>query len=235
MNMSFDNNTEELLLYANNDEPLYLRKMNSFLPNVRRKIEQGKYDPALAPKLWIYWIDEAAKKYAREFPGTKFSLASRQKAAAEVAARELQALMSGEYGPPPVFKAKRGRAAHSPGGGARGGAMKYVVRGKSGKVAGRYATRAEAERRIAQLKAGASRLKAFQFGGGRSAKSPGWQVVVGNIGTVFDGTRESAARVVFKDYVILSKSNNGRAGGESVTLLDPSGEPIAEHVGANEE
>ena len=41
--------------------------------------------------------------------------------------------------------------------------MKFVVRGKSGKIAGRYATRAEAERRIAQLKAGASRLKAFQF------------------------------------------------------------------------
>ena len=49
--------------------------------------------------------------------------------------------------------------------------MAYVVRGKSGKVVGRYATQAEAERRIAQLKAGAARLRPFQFASG-SARSP---------------------------------------------------------------
>jgi hypothetical protein len=247
--MSFNDDTEELLLYADNDEPLYRRKMMSFLPNVRRKIEQGKYDPVLAPKLWLYWVTEAAKKYEREFPGTKFSLASRQKAAHEVAKRELQMLMSGEYGPPPAFKPGRGRKAHSPATrsayrGGRHGARhridlaehralteaalgpvpehvsrlgasrelkakarliqlhawetgrspefaanairklygiashspvrashrgstrtgKFVVRGKSGKVAGRYHTKAEAEHRIAQLKANAERLRAFRFG-----------------------------------------------------------------------
>lgn len=162
--MSFDNDHDELILFAENDEPLYRRKMNAFLPNVRRKIEQGKYDPALAPKLWLYWINEAAKKYEREFPGTKFSLASRQMAASEIAKRELQMLMAGEYGPPPAFKAGRGRKAHSPAGhrGARG-AGKFVVRGKSGKVAGRYHTKAEAEHRIAQLKANADRLRSFRF------------------------------------------------------------------------
>lgn len=41
--------------------------------------------------------------------------------------------------------------------------LKFVVRGKSGKIAGRYATRAEAEHRIAQLKAGAARLKSYRF------------------------------------------------------------------------
>ena len=41
--------------------------------------------------------------------------------------------------------------------------MAFVVRGKSGKVVGTYATRGEAERRIAQLKAGAERLRRFQF------------------------------------------------------------------------
>jgi hypothetical protein len=46
----------------------------------------------------------------------------------------------------------------------------FVVRGKSGKVVGKYATRAEAERRIAQLKAGAARLRPFAFG--RGARSP---------------------------------------------------------------
>jgi hypothetical protein len=46
----------------------------------------------------------------------------------------------------------------------------FVVRGKSGKVVGKYATRAEAERRIHQLKAGAARLRPFAFG--RGARSP---------------------------------------------------------------
>ena len=85
----------------------------------------------------------------------------------EVAKRELQMLMSGEYGPPPAFKPGRGRKAHSPvraphRGSTRTG--KFVVRGKSGKVAGRYHTKAEAEHRIAQLKANAERLRAFRFG-----------------------------------------------------------------------
>ncbi len=50
--------------------------------------------------------------------------------------------------------------------------MAYVVRGKNGKVVGTYATRGEAERRIAQLKAGAERLRPFQFAGGRHQGSP---------------------------------------------------------------
>ena len=48
----------------------------------------------------------------------------------------------------------------------------FTVRGKSGKVVGQYATKAEAERRIAQLKAGAARLRPFQFAGGRTSRSP---------------------------------------------------------------
>ena len=59
-----------------------------------------------------------------------------------------------------------------------------------------------------------------------------WEVIVGNVGTVFDGTRESAARQAYKDYVIKSKSGNGRAGGEDVTLMK-NGEPVDEHFGSN--
>ena len=44
--------------------------------------------------------------------------------------------------------------------------MAFVVRGKSGNIVGRYATQAEAERRIAQLRAGAARLRPFQFASG---------------------------------------------------------------------
>ena len=104
---------DELRLYLDNDRALYDRKMNSFIPNVRRKIEQGKYDPALAPKLWIYLVDDAAKKYVKEMGGS-FDVATRRAVAAQLAKDELQMLMNGEYGPPPALKQKKGRLAHSP-------------------------------------------------------------------------------------------------------------------------
>jgi hypothetical protein len=69
---------------------------------------------------------------------------------------------------------------------------------------------------------------------GMRASANRWEVLVGNIGKVFDGTRESAARVAYKDYVIQSKSGNGRASGESVTLMK-NGEPVSEHFGKNED
>ena len=104
---------DELRLYLDNEADLYRRKMSSFIPNVRRKIEQGKYDPALAPKLWIYLVDDAAKKYVKEI-GRQLRLATRRAVAAQLAKDELQMLMNGEYGPPPALKQKKGRLAHSP-------------------------------------------------------------------------------------------------------------------------
>ena len=104
---------DELRLYLDNEADLYRRKMSSFIPNVRRKIEQGKYDPALAPKLWIYLVDDAAKKYVKEMGGS-FDVATRRAVAAQLAKDELQMLMNGEYGPPPAPKQKKGRLAYSP-------------------------------------------------------------------------------------------------------------------------
>ena len=104
---------DELRLYLDNEADLYRRKTSSFIPNVRRKIEQGKYDPALAPKLWIYLVDDAAKKYVKEMGGS-FDVATRRAVAAQLAKDELQMLMNGEYGPPPALKQKKGRLAHSP-------------------------------------------------------------------------------------------------------------------------
>ncbi len=97
---------DELRLYLDNEADLYRRKMSSFIPNVRRKIEQGKYNPALAPKLWISLVDDAAKKYTKEFRNSgdrifTFTPATRHAVAAQLAKDELQMLMNGEYGPPP--------------------------------------------------------------------------------------------------------------------------------------
>jgi hypothetical protein len=108
----------ELRLYLDNDYQLYQRK-RAFLQNVARKVIAGKYDPAKAGKLWMYLVDDAAKKYVREFSAgpvsETFSKATREAVAAELARDEHGALVRGEYGdlyavagrkPPAAGKAK---------------------------------------------------------------------------------------------------------------------------------
>jgi hypothetical protein len=46
-----------------------------------------------------------------------------------------------------------------------------------------------------------------------------FQVVVGNIGHVYDGSNYTQARAVYNQYVKLSRANYGRASGEPVTLF----------------
>jgi hypothetical protein len=77
---------DELDLYAENESSLYNQK-KSILANISRKISSGKYDHKLAPKLWMYWVDAAARQYGHEFPGVKFNKATREKLAHELADR----------------------------------------------------------------------------------------------------------------------------------------------------
>jgi len=78
----------ELDLYAENTWELYNQK-KSILANVRRRVAKGTYDPALAPKLWMYWVDAAAKRYTREFGSGSpiFNKATREHLARELANR----------------------------------------------------------------------------------------------------------------------------------------------------
>lgn len=46
-----------------------------------------------------------------------------------------------------------------------------------------------------------------------------WQVVVGNVGTVFDGGNGFEARQEYAEYVAISKAPHGRASGEEVVLF----------------
>lgn len=57
-----------------------------------------------------------------------------------------------------------------------------------------------------------------------------YEVIVGNIGTVYRGDDESEARRLFDVYVEQSRSGFGRAGGESVTVFQ-DGEIVLEHEG----
>ena len=61
-----------------------------------------------------------------------------------------------------------------------------------------------------------------------------FQVVVGNIGTVYDGESLQRALDLFFAYKDASMFGQGRALGESVTMFD-SGEPTEEHHGSLEE
>lgn len=80
--------SHELTLFAVNDGNLYRQRIEPILKNLKRKIKSGKYDPALALKLWKYAADDAAQRYAKEFGGvwhSMFSVAARKETAKELA------------------------------------------------------------------------------------------------------------------------------------------------------
>ena len=58
-----------------------------------------------------------------------------------------------------------------------------------------------------------------------------YQVIVSNIGQVYDGDDLDEARRLYREYVRQSKANEGRAAGESVTVMK-DGEPLFDFLGA---
>lgn len=85
-------NTEarELKLYAENESALYPQKQ-AIEKNLAIKAFKGVFDVKLAAKLWMYWLEAAAKRYTKEFdaPSAKwsnvFSKVTREQAALELA------------------------------------------------------------------------------------------------------------------------------------------------------
>jgi hypothetical protein len=57
-----------------------------------------------------------------------------------------------------------------------------------------------------------------------------YEVVVGNVGTVYEGKDCKEATDIYKDYVKISKRRHGRAGGEPITLFR-NGDIEKEHYG----
>ena len=79
----------ELQLYMENDSGLY-RQRQSIEKNLEKKILKGKFDLKLSEKLWMYWVDEGAKKYAKEFGDARewhkmFDVPTRRHVAAQLA------------------------------------------------------------------------------------------------------------------------------------------------------
>ena len=56
-----------------------------------------------------------------------------------------------------------------------------------------------------------------------------YEVIVGNVGTVYDGPRRHEAMTQYAQYVSRSQAGDGRAADEPVTLLK-DGEIIREHT-----
>ena len=82
---AFKDEVDELKLYIENDPNLYKQKLIPIVKNIQRKMKSGKYDHNKAPKLWMYLVDEGAKKYSKEFPGVKFDKRVRQQVSIEYA------------------------------------------------------------------------------------------------------------------------------------------------------
>jgi hypothetical protein len=59
----------ELKLYIEADQDLYKQQIVPIIENVQQKMKSGKYDHAQAPELWMYLVDNGAKKYVKEFGG----------------------------------------------------------------------------------------------------------------------------------------------------------------------
>jgi hypothetical protein len=58
-----------------------------------------------------------------------------------------------------------------------------------------------------------------------------FEVICGNVGSVYSGNSRMAAKSTFNTYVDHSSSGYGRAAGESVTLFEDD-EILDEHVGS---
>lgn len=83
---------EELMLYLENDYELWMgNQKKSIEKNLAQKMKKGRYDSALAPKIWMYLADAAATKYIKDHgtPGDRidsvFNKATRMQVADRLA------------------------------------------------------------------------------------------------------------------------------------------------------
>jgi hypothetical protein len=93
----------ELDTFIMNDEDLYRQRFMPIISNLKRKIKRGIYDHEKAQKLWMYLVDDAAKKYVSQFGSTDqdvkdmFPKETRIQVAKNLADRELENIKNKEY------------------------------------------------------------------------------------------------------------------------------------------
>ena len=93
----------ELKLYISNDEELYRRSFMPIIANLKKKMDKGTYNHELAPRLWLYLVDAAARKYVNEFGSPDqdvkdmFPKELRMEIAKTLADEEYAKIQAGEY------------------------------------------------------------------------------------------------------------------------------------------
>ena len=99
----------ELALYVENEGDLYPQK-KAIIEAMKRKVERGQYDPKLAVKGWLHWVNAGAAKYCKEFHCEvirTFPIGVRTAVAQDVAEETYGAIKRGEYGPLKKSTAKK--------------------------------------------------------------------------------------------------------------------------------
>ena len=93
----------ELDTFIMNDEDLYRRRFMPIISNIKRKLAKNVYDHEKAQTLWMYLVDDAAKKYVGEFGSPDqdvkdmFPKETRQQVARIISDREIENIKAGEY------------------------------------------------------------------------------------------------------------------------------------------
>ena len=67
--MTISHEAQELYLYALNDSALYHQQREHVEALLQKRFDKGDYDSEKAAKLWLYFADNAAKKYHKQFCG----------------------------------------------------------------------------------------------------------------------------------------------------------------------
>ncbi len=73
----------EFQLCLENESALYPQRQ-AIEKNLAKRMASGKYDASKAPKLWLYWVNEGARWYAKEH-GAAVDKATREHVAGELA------------------------------------------------------------------------------------------------------------------------------------------------------
>lgn len=90
----------EIEMYIDNNQSIYRQSFLPMIQNLKRKIKSGKYNHALAPKLWLYLVEAGMKGYAKEFGdvwNTLLSTKDRKVLAQKYADSVYDDIVRGEY------------------------------------------------------------------------------------------------------------------------------------------
>ena len=71
----------EISLFADNDADLYRQSKQPILKNLARKYQKGTFKVELASKLWVYYIENALKKYHKMYGNSRASWSTLMKPA----------------------------------------------------------------------------------------------------------------------------------------------------------